>query len=274
MTVFRLEAQHPVDCIVDAGEDIVLCTYNYCDGKREGSIEFINKKTKKIVSVFKTTGTLFAAYKNTQLYTANCDSVSIYDVNKIIKTVGMKAICTYVEVTQDIVVITDVAGCLTLFDLELNVIRSVKISDDSLWICKFIRGNLWIGSEEGWAYIYDLKNRTVMKFGEKRSGIINFHERDDKLYVASYDDNIEVFDINTLKFVETIKKTGSIWNIQERNNKLYCACMYDGLRVFNENWELVESFPTKSICYGLCIDEEYIYWSSFYESCVFYKRLQ
>ncbi len=272
MEITKKDVMYPVDSIIDCDDYIAICSYNYIDGKRNGLVQLINKNTKEITAEFPTSGTFCGAYKDGKIYTADSNHISMFTKNKMIKKLPSTEINTYIELDDNILV-TDIKGYLNFYDYDLNFIKNLKISDDPLWVCKTIKGKVYIGCENGYAYVYDLKNHTIKNFGEKRYGILYFLEDKGRLYVTSYDDNIVVYEIETLKEISTIKKIGSVWNLIKKNEKFYCACMYDGLKIYDNNWSLLDHYPTNSICYGLCLDENYVYWSSFYDRCIFYKLI-
>ena len=73
--------------------------------------------------------------------------------------------------------------------------------------------------------VYDLRNDILKKFGSKRSGIIDFLEMNDLIFVSSYDQNIEVFEIESLEKIRKILNVGAFWKMINKNNMIYCSCL-------------------------------------------------
>ena len=102
-------------------------------------------------------------------------------------------------------------------------------------------------------------------------GILDFIETDNKLIVSSYDGNLEIFEFETFLPIKEIKKIGSCWKMVSKGQKIFCACMYDGLKVLDLGFNILEVIPTKTICYGLCLAFDRVYWSCFYSKLILYS---
>ncbi|KAI5170011.1 hypothetical protein PAEPH01_1172, partial [Pancytospora epiphaga] len=131
---------------------------------------------------------------------------------------------------------------------------------------------LYIGSEEGLAYEYDYEKESLIQIGERRLGILDFIEINGLLHISSYDDTVKAFDKRTGRFSREFKETGSLWKMVCQGQTVHAASMYDGYRVFDSNFNLLDKTNTNSICYGLCVTEEEVLWSSFYDNSIFWRK--
>lgn len=133
---------------------------------------------------------------------------------------------------------------------------------------------LLIGDEEGWAHRYNIYTEEIVKIGKRREGIIDFLCIGDYVYISSYGGNVEIYNKYNLELQNLFNGVGSLWKMIIIDNLIYCASMYDGLNIFNKEFDIIDKIETQSICYGLCIIKKTsgveIYWSSFYENCIYY----
>lgn len=259
-----------VDSIVVTNNNIVLGSYDHENGKREGRILFLDKNTKDIVYEHSTSGTLSLFARENTIFAANASDVAIYKDNVLVKKIETESLNTSIFVS-DFIYVTDISGNLSIYDENLNLIKLIKISTEPLWIVKEIEKHIFVGSEDGMAYCYFGENVKII--GKKRLGILDFVKINKHLYISSYDDCIEVYEFSTFEFIKRIDKIGSAWKIIHKNSLLYCSCIYDGVKIFDCDFNLIKSFPTKTICYGICLSEKELIWASFYEQCLFWNDI-
>lgn len=262
----------PVDTLVDTETHVIAGCYHYDHGQRTGKIVFINKESLSITAEIETAGTLSLAIAHGLLYAANSDGLTVYDRGTLVRELRTDFINTHVTYGTRLIV-TDTGGWMSLYDADLQLVERVRISSDALWAAREIAGRIFIGSEEGWAYVYDTTDhtadRSAVRFGSRRSGILDFLLLDDRLLVSSYDGNLECFDLDSLEYRERIEGVGALWKIIREGDAIYAACVYDGVRIFDPDFRLLKHIPTESICYALLLDGPRIFWSSFYENCLF-----
>lgn len=267
----RKEIGWPVDCIIETARHYVLGSYKY-DGLRSGKLQYLNKETKEVEIEHSTSGTFHICLHGDLIYCANANDISVYGDNGLVAKIGTPSLNTYIDCST-YVAVSDTTGTVTLYDYELNAIKSTKVSNDTAWVVKEINGMHYVGTEEGWAYRYDTRSCGLVRIGSRRLGILDFIVVDGMLYISSYDDNVEVYDENTLEYQTVYRKTGSLWKMILAGEQIYAACMYDGCKIFDKKFNLNTCIPTGSICYGLWVNGVEFIWSSFYENAIFYKNL-
>lgn len=258
-----------VDCIIQAEDTIVVATYDYSENK-SGKIIFLDEN-KELLKEYFTKGTLCLSYSQKKLYTAESDRVAVYNRNELLKVIHTDSLNTYIFCGK-MIYSTDTSGCLMICNYDLELIKRVKISDDPLWVVKEFANLLLLGCENGTVYTYNRLDGEINQIGSKRLGILDFLIVDQKLLISSYDDKIEVYDSNTLLLLRTMKNTGSAWKMAYDKGFIYCACIYDGLRIFDSDLNILKTIKTNSICYGLCITEQELLWSSFYDHMLFWSK--
>lgn len=271
MGVSKIALDAPVDIIVETERHIVAGSYRY-DGARSGKIQYLDKRTKEIVHEHATTGTLCACVHNGLVYCANAHSISILREDGIAKEIRTEAINTYIDCGTHVAV-ADTGGRVSLFSHDLELVRSLGISGDTVWVAKEIRDRLYIGTEEGLAYEYSFGTDQLVQIGARRTGILDFIEIGGRLCVSSYDGNVELYEFGTLRRCGVFQNVGSLWKMVCHGTKIHCSCVYDGYRVFDTDFNLLATVPTDSICYALCIAGGEVLWSSFYDNCIFYRGL-
>ncbi|KAL6122864.1 hypothetical protein NUSPORA_00125 [Nucleospora cyclopteri] len=271
-----LQLDQPIDTIVEFNNKIVAGSYNYDSEmqQRSGFLYIIDPIKNIVTDKIPTSGTLSLFSTKYKLYAANVKEIQIYDCNcKLISQYATKPLNTYVFVNNYIYV-TNVDGELLIFDLKLQLLKTVKISKESIWIVKEIGCFIYIGTETGFLYklnVNNIKNKDecedkLVQIGEKREGIIEIFDQNKSILISSYDDHTEVISKENSNKI----KTGSLWKILHYNGYFYCAAMYEGLKIFDNDLNMIKTIKTDSICYGILIENNYIYFSSFYENRIYY----
>lgn len=261
-----------IDSIVETSKHMVIASYDYEKDQRKGNIFFLDKNTKESVKTYDTTGTLHIFSKYDMIYCANNQNITIYDENILLKRIETESMNTYIY-CGTFIYVTDISGCISIFDYSLNILNKIKISDDTLWVVKEFEDRIFVGSEDGCAFVIDIKTYDLKPIGTKRSGIIDFLKIDNNILISSYDDNVEIYDFKNQSHIKKIENVGSCWKMIYSDNLIFAACMYDGLKIFNREFKLVKSIKTDTICYGLCISKSEVYWSCFYGKSIFWCDL-
>lgn len=271
MNPTKIATGQPIDAIVEYKSWLVVGSYVY-DGNRSGKIQFIDQATKQIVREYSTPGTLCLFAKDAYIYAANTTGIAMYDENGLVKEVTTEHINTYID-CQSRVIASDTGGRIHFYSLDLEEIKSIKVSNDTIWVAKEIAGRVYIGTEEGYAYEYSFPDGKVRQIGDRRSGILDFMEISGWVYISSYDGNVEAFEVGIPERRRKIEGTTSLWKMVRKGPAIHCSCMYDGYRKLDLEFNLIESVPTESICYGMCVAGDTAYWSSFYENCIYHKEI-
>lgn len=263
----------PIDCIVESKNYIVLCGYLYANVERNGCVHFLDKNSLEIVHTVKTSGTLHAFYKDNRIYLANSEDISVLEENELIYKVMTKALNTYVYV-DEYVYVSDEKGNITVYDLNLNLFKTISVTNEPIWVVKYFNSNLYFGNEKGECFKYNLETNELQQIGSKRLGIIDILVDSDNIIVTSYDDNVEIFDFNTLSMKKKIIKSGSLWKILKYNEVYFCASIYDGVKIFDSNFNLLKQIKVETICYGIWISGYKLIWADFYEKKINWTTLK
>lgn len=272
MAVSKAGLGVPVDTVVETRQHIVAGSYVY-DSGRSGKVQYLNKETKEVEHEHATGGTLCMCVREELVYCANASSISVFCEKGPVMKIQTEAINTYIDCGAHVVV-ADTAGKVRLFNYDLECVRDVEVSKDTVWVAKEIGDRIYIGTEEGLAYEYSFASDRLVQIGARRTGILDFIEVGGRLCISSYDGNVEVYEFGTLERHRMFRNVGSLWKMHCSGRRIHCSCMYDGYRVFDTDFGLLDSIPTRSICYALCVTRDEVLWSSFYDNCIFCKRLE
>lgn len=266
-----------VDIIIHFNQNIIFGCYYYDAilNNRIGKIIIFNPQTNSIIKEIKTTGTLFLYTDNKFIYAANSNNIEIFDqyFNSIFKIIT-NGINTYIDIYENILVISNICGELQFLNLINKSIKTIQVSKDPIWVIKIKDNIVYYGTEGGTFGSYNITNDSSIIICNNRLGIIDILIIDNYIYVSSYDNNIHIYDINKNNIVlfKTISNVGQLWKIihyiYHEKQYFICADIHEGLKIFDTNFQLLNFFPTKSLCYGLCIYNNYLYYSSFYENIV------
>ncbi|KAI5148682.1 hypothetical protein ENBRE01_0474 [Enteropsectra breve] len=272
--VHRLKLSENIDAIAETDEFVVIGSYNYAaDGKRTGSVQFLDKETHTVSAYFPTSGTLSIAVHDNLVYAANCGSLEVYSSKGKIKEVSTETINTYIFCGPEIL-LADVTGKISIFNYNFELENEIKPSDAPVWIVKEIEGVIFFGTESGSSYAYKKDKREIFNFSKDRLGILDFVKSENVLYVSSYDDAIMSYSFDTFQKLDEIKNVGSLWKIIKSGNRFYCSSIYDGLKIFDSEFKLLSSIATESICYAICLpSNNLLYWASFYDGTLMYSKL-
>jgi len=270
--MFEKSWSQQVDCILESDRGIILCSYSCEDGVRKGKIEHIDVVTMNVIEEISTSGTLDAFYHSGILYAANSQDITAYKDFKPLNKIETNALNTFVS-HGDNVYVSNILGEISIFDFDLCLITKIHVSKEPIWIVRQYKNYLFFGDESGVCYRYDLDRKEHIVIGDKRKGIIEIFFNENTLLVGSYDNNLEIYDIDSLKLLETKKNVGSLWRIRKYLGFFICACIYDGLKIFDKNFSLLYSYKTDSLCYGLCLKSNFVFFSSFYEKKIFWFEI-
>lgn len=268
-----LEIDMPIDCIIESQKFFVCCGYQYLNNERGGCLYFLDKNNFKIIDSVATTGTLHAFFKENKIFVANSRDISIFEENNLLIKYPTHSINTYVFV-DDYIYVADEKGCITVFDFNLTVIKTISITKEPVWIVKSSENYLYFGNEAGECFRYSIQSDSFCRIGKKRLGIIDIVIDSDSLFISSYDDNVEVFDRHTLELKKKSAKLGSLWKILKHGNFFICSAIYEGLKIFNSEFELIKQIPVKTICYAIHLSDNRIIWADFYNKKIMWIDLQ
>lgn len=261
----------PVDCIVDAGNAVVLCSYKYDSGIREGRLQFVDKESMSLLVEIPTSGTLHAFCQNGRLYCADSRAITAVQGQEIVASLETKSLNTYVS-GGDHVYAASTSGEIMILSSDLELVDSIQVSCEPIWVVKQFGDCLYFGDESGCCYRYNLACRSHVQIGKRRLGILDIFFDNGLIHVSSYDGNLEMYCLRTLELRE-IKHTGPLWRIEKAGCVFVCACMYEGMKVLDRDFKLLAARKTGSICYGLCIVSQRVLWSSFYDCTVLWAPL-
>ena len=254
-----------IDAIVIYNDDIILGGYDYNDNnERNGKICFVNKKTFEIFKVIKTTGTFHLKVYNELLYVLNSNNLTIIKNKEIEKQIMFDRIILYVEVCEKFIYISDIKGKIIVLN-KYNYEEEYNIQcQEPIWILKWFNNKLYFGDESG--NLFYARNKEHNVFYKFDAGVINIITVDNLLYVTSYDGTVKIFEND--KCINSYEKIGSIWRMEQYREYFICATMYDGLKIYDLKFNLIYKQKTDSLCYGLCIYKNYVFYSSFYSKTV------
>lgn len=262
----------PIDCIVEAGSAMVLCSYKHSNGNREGRLQFVDKDSMESRFEIQTSGTLHAFHQCGRIYCADSRAITAHQDFRIVASLETESLNTYIS-GGDCIYAASISGEIRVLDSDLRLVESVRVSCEPVWVVKQFGDCLYFGDESGCCYRYNRVSRIHTQIGRKRLGILDIFFDEDLILVSSYDDNLEVYCLNTLELKETKRHVGSLWKIEKTGKVFVCACMYEGMKIFDGDFNLLCTYKTNSICYGLCIVSKMVFWSSFYDNTVFWASL-
>lgn len=261
--MLKANFQLPIDAIYEYLDDILICSYHIENNIRTGKIQLLDKNNLCIKSEHKTSGTLNAAIKDRKLFLANSSDISLYENMNFVKTINTDHINTYVFIGK-YVYVSNLNGEINFYDLKLNFIKKIKMTKEPIWVVKEHNNSLYFGDESSKLFVYDLLNDNHNEISFKRDGIIEIIFENNFFTVFSYDNNILTYN-NNLEIISKKTNKPSIWKIIKYKNYYICACIYDGLVIFDQDFVIIKKLKTESICYGLCMCDNFIYFSSFYD---------
>ena len=266
-----------VDVIIRFNQNIIFGCYYYDAvlDDRMGKIIVFDPETNNIIKEIITTGTLSLYTDNKFIYAANSNNIEIFDqnFNSIFKIIT-NAINTYMDIYENILIISNIHGEFQFLNLINKSMNTIQVSKDPIWIIKIKDDIIYYGTEGGIFGSYSITNNTSTTICNTRLGIIDILIIDNYIYVSSYDNNIQIYNINENNIIlfKTIPNVGQLWKIiyytYQEKQYFICADIHEGLKIFDINFQLLSFFPTKSLFYGLCIYNNYLYYSSFYENMV------
>lgn len=262
----------PIDCIVETDNAMVLCSYEHSNGDREGKLQFVDKDTMEVKFEVPTSGTLHALYQDGRVYCADSRAIVALQDRRVIARLETESLSTYVS-GGDHIYVANTSGEIRVLDADLRLVERINVSSEPVWVAKQFRSYLYLGDESGCCYRFSRDSGTHAQIGKKRLGILDIFFDNESILISSYDNNLEIYCLNTLELRETKKQTGSLWKIEKVGNVFVCACTYEGMKVFDEDFNLLRTYRTSSICYGLCIASGRVFWSSFYDNTVFWASL-
>lgn len=271
-----------VDTIVHFNNIILAGSYDYKEDTktRSGSILCIDPSTDTIVRKIPTSGTFELSTQGRFLISANASDVTVYDVSyQIIFQHKTSSFNSSLYSGSDFFLVGTIDGEILYFKRKegaFELLYTFKQTYQPIWAILEHNNNIFYGTEEGYVkYFKIFKPDYQTILGSKRQGIIDLKLFKNQLHVCSYDDNLEIFDMDKILTTKNSlkpalhSKTSSLWNLQGAGYNFYAASMYDGLKIFDSKFTLISQLKTNSICYGICLTNEYVYYSSFYDSVIF-----
>lgn len=260
--------EYPVDAIAEYSNYIIICSYSLDGNIRTGKIQMLDKTNLNVLHEILTTGTLHAIVIKNKIFAANSRNISLYEDLELKSCYKTKSLNTFLIADDTFIYSSNINGEINIFDHELTSISVLKITEHPIWILKKYGDYLFIGDESGSLFKYDSTNNKCSKILKREYGIIEIYFENQKLILCTYGNFVEIFNLDNFECLKRIETGSSIWRISRHKEFYVCACMYDGLKVFDVDFNLIKTFQTDSICYGLCMVESNAIFSSFYEKIV------
>lgn len=269
-----VETEMPVDCLVCVSSSVVAGGYLFEDGTRTGKTYVYSQEDMSVREEFQTSGTLDIKARGDVLYLANGSDVSSVglDSNSVCR-VDTADVNTYISLGDNRVFVSDVGGSVCVYDGELRVVDSIRVSDSAVWVSEICDKELVSGSEDGGVWFID--TRTMKRYHEMRreSGITSLYRDGDYLLVGSYDEHVEVVDSRCVGVVSRTRVGGGVWRIARRGERFYMACMYEGLKVCDRSLGVLENHLAGSLVYGMSLGEDRLFFASFYDKKIHVQRI-
>ncbi|TBU05300.1 hypothetical protein CWI39_0693p0010 [Hamiltosporidium magnivora] len=259
------ETRYEPDCVLFLNEEVIYVgCYSHLDGKRNG--EIISYPEELFVD---TTGTLDLKLSDNKLFAANVSDISIYNADlSLHHSIETTSLNTYIEPDNNIIVSCDINGSLNIYDLSHGNKQSYNLSDNILWVCRKNDNYIYCGGESGTLFIKDIRtseNRNI----NIENNITFVDIIGNQIYVCSYGNTLKIYDQRNYKLIKNIELDSGIWRIKRTDNHFFVSSMYDGFKIFDTKWNLLNSFKTDSICYGIEVYDKKVAFTSFYDKKVF-----
>lgn len=256
-----------VDSIVKYKEYIVMGGYDYDNTERKGKLIFMDEISEEIVNEIETTGIFLLKVFNELLYVVNIKKLQIYNNFELIKQLEFTKNIFYTEVCEKYIFVASQIGEIDVFDRnDYTFVHKIHENIESIWMMKVINSHLYFGNEFGELFCTDLETWETTKMHRYDTGIICIKHINDNVLATTYDGDVVVFQNY---FLAKTWKTTNIWRLEEFKDFYVCATMYDGLTIFDKDFNIIKQIETDSICYGLCLVGNVVYYSSFYTKTVY-----
>lgn len=255
-----------IDTICIHNNLIFTGSYKIENEIRSGSIEIYNLDFE-LKNYTYTSGTFDIKILNDFLYVALSNSVSKFNLNlDLIVLNSTPHLNTSIHITDKVYVTTSI-GSIEAYDLNLNKLFNIIISNDILWSVTVYKNLLYCGGEDLSLYCIDLKNNNIIKKIKFEHGITCFFI-EDGLYIGNYGDHIYKYNFDLTCCVKYFIGSSS-WKIVKYNSQYFISCMYDGVKIFNDLFELCHKYEVGDLIYGIDVCDSGIFFAQFYEKIIF-----
>lgn len=254
----RIVTEQEVSSIIFSNDDIIFGTYHLENEMKTGQIYKNNHL------ICETSGTFQIIETGNSIYSVN--NKDIMKISEKVLKIDTDNINT--SIYNDVnIFISQSGGSILILDQNFNIQKNIKLcSDHIIWIVKKYDDFLLAGCDCGNFIIYNLKNETK-KIIKRNSGVISIHKKNNYFLVGSYDGFLNIYN-NDFEEVNKLP-LGNVWRIIDIEDNLGLACMYDGVKLIDQNYEIIKTFETKNIAYGIDYDKNRLVFSDFYEKCYY-----
>jgi len=275
----RIRFNGAVDAIAETDSHVVVGTYKHSNCMRKGSVEFLEKESLGAEVSYLTNGTLSLSVKDNRVFCACEKELLICNHQKMMKRVKTPSMNTYVH-CGSYVFVTEIFGNLKIFTYELELIETVKISNDALWVVKEHNGLLYIGGEDGYAYVCDFESRLKnKKTGSEESQCANVLSD----HMISSEDcttdnascNSSLNNSGTDACIRKInkKRRDGIIDFLFADNKVYVSSYDDNVIEYDEGTlEELGTHEKIGSCWKMIEDGDLIYAACMYEGLKVFSR--
>lgn len=270
MSCTRKKSHSSISTLLFHKDRIYAGGYEY-DNVRHGNIEVYDKDLCLLMAA-DTQGTLDIKIFDTFIYVSTSTSIIKYNLNleKLFeyKTGYMN---TFMVIYESFIYVCTAKGTIDVYTLSLNLLYSIKVSNDILWTCAVQNNTIYCGGECG--TLFCIKNKQIVYKIKFTQGITCITIYTDCLLVGSYDEHI--YKIKQDNIVNKYFIGGGIWRVKQYKDLFFISCMYEGIKIINKKFDKILYQTTNNtvsmpediskLVYALDTNENSVIYATFYE---------